>query len=158
MGNLRYKFRAWDEQNKVMHNEVEFIRSGIDGNDWILFKSDKQKLEDGNVLNNPYFQQQIKLMQYTGLKDKNDVEIYEGDIVIITEEDEDSCLGREFSYKGVVSYANSLKLSQYVSQYPSSFCLISKSFYREQSLLFNDRWDYEVIGNIYEDSHLLDNN
>ena len=69
------KFRAWDEQNKVMHNEVEFIRSGIDGNDWILFKSDKQKLEDGNVLNNPYFQQQIKLMQYTGLKDKNDVEI-----------------------------------------------------------------------------------
>ena len=71
------KFRVWDEQNKIMHNEVEFIRSGTDGDDWILFKSDKQKLEYGNVLNNPYFQQQIKVMQYTGLKDKNDVEIYE---------------------------------------------------------------------------------
>lgn len=31
------KFRAWDENNEVMHNDFQFIKSGNDGNDWILF-------------------------------------------------------------------------------------------------------------------------
>lgn len=131
------KFRAYSEQDAIMYRPLSLQVIAQLGHD---------------------FSDNIKLMQYTGLKDKNGKAIYEGDIVVVTEIEEDSCLGIEFSYKGVVSYANSLKLSQYVSQYPSSFCLISKSFYREQALLFNDRWDYEVIGNIYEDSHLLDNN
>lgn len=30
------KFRAWDEQNKVMHNDFQFIKSGDSGNDWIF--------------------------------------------------------------------------------------------------------------------------
>ncbi len=49
------KFRAWDERSKIMHTDVQFIRSGKEVNDWIIFKSDKQQLKDGNVLDNPYF-------------------------------------------------------------------------------------------------------
>ena len=71
------KFRAWDEQNKLMHHDFQFIKSGNDGNDWIVFTSDKQKLTDEpHPLNNPYFQQQLVIMENVGIYD-----IYEGDIV-----------------------------------------------------------------------------
>ncbi len=71
------KFRAWDEQNKVMHYDFQFIKSGNDDNDWIVFTSDKQKLTDEpHPLNNPYFQQQLIIMENVGIND-----IYEGDIV-----------------------------------------------------------------------------
>ena len=51
------KFRAWDNRNKIM-DIPDHIANGIDG-------------------------EKYQIMQYTGLKDNNGKEIYEGDIVKI---------------------------------------------------------------------------
>ena len=63
--NREIKFRAWDGTSM----------RGIDKNDWFSIRS------DGFLSISIPSDFEPVLMQYTGLKDKNSTEIYEGDIV-----------------------------------------------------------------------------
>ena len=124
------KFRAWDKIENTMALVEEWHKTwiAIGVNDEDDGHLEQRKLED------------IKLMQYTGLQDKNGVEIYEGDIL-------------QWSYRK----KDELCIVSYQDQW-GSFVIDSKRAGRRKIthvLSSLPEYGSVVVGNIYENPELL---
>jgi len=122
----KIKFRAWHKEEKIMGEVL-----GID----ILHKEIFFSNEDVDCYEHTDFKD-IELIQYTGLKDMREKEIYEGDIVKL----------RANHGIGVIKYSD--EWGAFVVEYikPRPLVVLGMNYYKE---------DIEVIGNIYENSELL---
>jgi uncharacterized phage protein (TIGR01671 family) len=137
MNQREIKFRAWDKKNKVM--AVPMHLSYRDSILETVHYADK----GGVYLHNP---EEYELMQYTGLKDKNGKECFEGDIV-----------------KRVYEITKAKKPKETIEQI--IYCDEDGSFMFSRAWAHGRGWSraysghkvfpWEIIGNIYENPELL---
>ncbi|MCX6145684.1 MAG: YopX family protein [Candidatus Kapabacteria bacterium] len=125
----KIKFRAWNKVGKFMLEWEDFIQYELDqmaivGNDYRIFNDSE-----------------FILMQYTGLKDKNGVEIYEGDILTLIN-----------PFTGEIAHGYTYVVFSF--EYIGGWVLTSNG---KDTLTIGTRTDHiEVIGNIYQNPELLE--
>lgn len=126
------KFRIWDEPNKIMRFNDEIVI----WNDQVYIN---EKKELDSIIKG-YSCLSEHLMQSTGLKDKNGVEIFEGDIVV-----------NQYGNVGYVAY---------LQQEAGFVVVLKKSDYRLGHRNTGESYDvttnHEVIGNIHSNPELLE--
>ena len=145
------KFRGWDKEYEKMtyfdDEDYEYKPPFVFRLDQIFKKDsnydDYEDFEYNDVTDN------VEVMQYTGLKDKDGKEIYEGDIVKIHKHNFDYGFKKDeigqikFIDGAFGFYREESKNEYYFND------LATESGYRELEY-------YEVIGNIYDNPELLE--
>ena len=135
------KFRAWDGQTMRDVRSIHNVHSQVNVHaDLCTVKDDP--LSNKAVISSHYTEYNLKLhlMQYTGLKDRNGVEIYEGDIILTSDDLRKQAVGNWKPKMRIIEWTDN-------KEYKTGFNLGKAQDNK-----------CEVIGNIYENPELLTNN
>ena len=159
------KFRAWLKEDKKMEN----VKT-MDFTDKTIRCLKKNEFINAYLLRRVSFDD-VELMQYTGTKDENGKEIYEGDILLSVNEngvflqeigfggDERECTEFLNGFKIINGYTleHDVTFSE-LKEFTKNIVLKNNIPYENDGIddfLYDGWW---VIGNIYEHPELLENN
>lgn len=135
---MKPKFRVWDKKNHIMHPVYGFYQLTLHNDDYHCVCG-VEPCGEGSI---EIFVTEI--MQFTGLKDSKNQEIFEGDIIN----------GKMFPWVVIVVFLKDRALFGWESyRKPGSK---GGTFGTFEDLM--DTPKYEVIGNIYENPELLEAN
>lgn len=146
------KFRAWDNAvNKMWNVETIYIED-----EWV-------KVNDGSIYGiTKDLVRDYVLMQSTGLKDKNGVEIYEGDII----EFEDEAFCYPFDDEAIVEIINRAQVildkvkGVFLENFMVKDSMIAKKYKYYYDLPTSEKTIFfkecSVVGNVFEDENLLE--
>lgn len=133
------KFRAWDKDKEWMVYDVQDTYDGLwsernsdEVNDYYGYASTFQSFTD---------EEDFNFMQYTGLKDKNGVEIYEGDVINAENDMWSEYQTDPIVEGGVVFESGAFVVSDKYSGEKFTFWVLEK---------------IKVIGNIHKNPELLE--
>ena len=127
------KYKVWDKKRAEMINLI-----AINFHKYITMDDLKCSCSDGPITRNF---QDVVLMQSTGTKDKNGVEIYEGDILKL--------------HAIFLAPDDKIGYLEYSPKYGYSIIFEGNRLYRQEYWASTNKLNYEVIGNVWENEDLL---
>ena len=152
---MRLKFRAWDGAKKEMFKDT-----------FAITESGQVVVVEQEFVTSPpdyVFVDHLVIMQSTGIKDKNGKEIFEGDILKFNDEWCD--YGYEGYVDGSIDGINYVEIKAETTYFtfgetriPESSLtdLVENEHYSFEELVNERSYEFEIIGNIYENPELLE--